>query len=135
MIVGLVPNDKGGFTFAVGLVLILVSLALVFTEAAHAEDRPQLSRQGCEVAADMVLVARSLSAAGIERDKAGEIMALVYADLADGGAIDKLRVDLTDFGYRRTETPVDVGKAFALLCMQHRGTLDQVLGSAVRWRF
>lgn len=116
-------------------ILIALALAPIFMKAAHAQSRPQLSQQGCEIAADMVLVARGLSAAGIARDKAEEIMTLVYADLADGGGLDKLRTELTDFAYRRTERPVDAGKAFGMLCIQRQGALDGVLGTRLRWRF
>lgn len=108
----------------------LLTLCVLFAIAlpARAEDRPQLSQRGCQVAADMVLVARSLSAAGIEREKATEIMALVYVAVSDGGTFDKLREDLADFAYGRKEKPVEVATAFGMLCMEHDGVLAGLLG-------
>lgn len=115
--------------------LALLCVLFVIALPARAADRPQLSQRGCGVAADMVLVARSLSAAGIEREKASEIMALVYVAVSDGGAFDKLREDLADFAYRRKEPPVEVATAFGMLCMERAGALDGVLGTRLRWRF
>jgi len=113
----------------------LASIAFAEGGAQSSEHRPRLSREGCSIAADMVLMARSMSEAAVARETAGKVMALAYVSYSDeGGAVDRLRDELTNFGYRSKEVPADLAATVARACMANQGSLDQLLGSRVRWR-
>jgi hypothetical protein len=118
-----------------GLAVLAIAGVLVATAPAHAAERPRLSPQGCSMVAEMVLVARSLSQVGVDRDTAAAAMRLVYAEYSDGGGIDEIRAELVVLAYRRKEEPITLAKMIGGLCLANQGALDQVLGSPVRWRF
>jgi hypothetical protein len=75
-----------------------------------------LTPQGCVLAADMVLVARALSAESIERPRADRIMAHVYPIRPEA-----LRVQMTELGYARKENPMDLAGLVLTHCRASGG--------------
>ncbi len=125
--------------FALFVLIYVVAAAFVPRASAQsappADERPRLSERGCSIAADMVLVARALASESVARAKADAIMALVYAEYADGGRSDRLRNELTDFGYRRSDAPLELAHELMAACLTHGGLLGPILGTRTQWRF
>lgn len=119
----------------IGRALLLCAVLHVVAPAG-ADDgkRPQLSRQGCAIAADMVLVARSLSEAGVERAIADKVMALTYAVYAEGGVVDRLRGELTALAFTRKDVPSELAAVVARVRTANQGALDSLLGSPAGFR-
>ena len=93
------------------------------------EDAPRLSEKGCGVAADMVLVARSLASEGVAREQAEKIMARVYESY-DQAPVIALRKLLTDFAYRRVDKPMDLANALGRACLTTGGHLNSMIGTS-----
>jgi hypothetical protein len=109
----------------------------VAAQSPNPAQRPTLTRAGCNIAADVALTARALAAEKIDRATGGRVMALAFEAFKDpenGGVPDGLREELTDFAYKRAESPTDIALVVLQICVAGRGDLGPILGTQLRWR-
>lgn len=127
--------------FRLGVAVFVVGLLLWGIGAARASEAPArpglsgiaLTEETCGVTVAMLLTARAMSAAGVDRAAAGRAMALMYdlRDVRDEQA-ERTREEITDIGYRHTEAPQDLAGVWALKCL---GLVRGAAGARMSMRF
>ena len=114
----------------------VVALLAVFAAPppAAAQDAEPLTQNGCILAGDMVLTARSLAVEKVDRDHAGRIMAHIY-----GGLVEKypemlpVRDKTLALAYARAEPPRDLARLVATACMRSGGDQGAMFGTRIKW--
>ena len=112
-----------GAVLAAFICIVLVMIASYAWAAPKAQNP-----QECNVAADMAIVARSLSAEGIDRRKADTIMGHIY-DVAESERGQQLMDAILATAYRMADTaPALFATELLGHCMRSGGDMDAMIG-------
>lgn len=115
------------------IAIAAAALAILGSPPGFAQEAPKrLNERGCAIAADMVIVARSLAVEKVDPAQAARIMGLVYAGLGDSDLANELRQAVTRLAYGRTEPPAALAQVLMTACLTTGGDFGAMFGTRIR---